>query len=908
MSTPCLARAILAALGIALLAAPALAERSCPVDRGSSLAVFRSEADRLAKEGAHEVGLACYRQALERAREGDARARIALRVDYGAALERAGEFAAARTELDGALRDAEQHLGAASVEAADAARHRGWVSYRLGNYAVAEADLRRALETYRARAEGLRTAKALNSLGAVYRDRGAYVEAERAFGEALAISQAAASRDHEDMQAGVYNGIAGMRYYQSDFVGAIAAYEQAGAIFRRLHGDRSVELAQIYNNLGYMHQELGQLAAAERSYEVALAMKEALYGPRHAMTASTVNNLGDLAKAFGRPVEARSYYDRALAIYRETLGPDHPNVAIIETSVGELEQAAGRSEAALEHLEQALRIRERALGVDSSWIAETLIVLAPTQQALGQPHEARASAERALAIALLAEEEKELLWKTYAAYARTLAAQGALAAGIFFGKQSANLIQELRAEVATLGRPTQRSFLAVREPVYRELADALITAGRLPEAQQVLDMLKEEEYSDFLRTRAPSPDLDTRATLTAHEIRLAAELRAEGGAPARTEALRARLRAIIEDAERDASRTPTVEAAAVLSEAPPAGTTRIRYVVLRDRLRILGVHAGGSWRRDVELPAHALNQQVFVLRQALQQPDGDARKPASAAYRLLFEPFASELVASGTRRLELVLDGTLRYLPFAALFDGRRFLLERYTIVVRTPAAQRTAWAARAPPDRVAAFGVAEPVGGFAALPRVSTELDWIVKAGPGDRTGVFPGIVALDHAFTAAQLRAAVAQGYPAVHLASHFVFRPGAVDDSFLLLGGGERLTLGALRARDYSLTSVKLLTLSACETALGEPNASGLEFESFSVLAQRQGAAQVLATFWPVADVSTAMLMARVYRGLGSGLAPADALREAQLAFLSQRSRRVPPRYRHPYYWAGYVASGS
>ena len=252
-----------------------------------------------------------------------------------------------------------------------------------------------------------------------------------------------------------------------------------------------------------------------------------------------------------------------------------------------------------------------------------------------------------------------------------------------------------------------------------------------------------------------------------------------------------------------------------------------------------------------------------------------------------------------------MLDGTLRYAPFAALFDGERYVVERYALVVRTPAAPQGTRAARSL-DRVAAFGVAESSGGFAALPRVSTELDWIVKAGPTDRTGILPGTVALDRAFTPTTFRAALAQRYPALHLASHFVFRPGAVDDSFLLLGGGERLTLGALRTPEYALPEVSLLTLSACETATGEPNASGLEFESFSVLAQRQGAAHVLATFWPVADLSTATFMARVYRGLGAGLTPVDALREAQLAFLS-REPRMPSRYRHPYYWAGYVASG-
>lgn len=900
----------LAGLSLVLRADPTLPEHSCPVDPAASLASLRAEAERLVRDGAHASGLACYRLALERARDREARERIALRLEYGAALERAGEFTAASTELDATLRDAEKHLGAASLEAADAVRRRGWIAYRLGNYAAAEADLQRALETYRARAEGLRTARALSSLGVVARDQGRYVEAERLLAESLALARAASSREHEEMQAIVHNDLAGLHYYQSDFVGAIAEYERAGEIFRRLSGDRTVELAKIYNNLGYMHQELGHFAEAERLYSLAFELKEALYGPRNAMTASTVANLGDVARALGRPDEARSRYDQALAIYRETSGPEHPNIAIIETSFGELEQAANRPEPALEHLERAQRIRERTYGAESNWVSETLIALAPTLQALARPHDARSSAERGLAIALLAEE-KELLWKAHAAYARTLAAQGALAASIFFHKQAVNLIQELRAELAALGRPTQRSFLSVREPVYRELADALITAGRLPEAQQVLDMLKEEEYSDFLRTYAPSPDLGhIRATLTVRETRLAAELQPETTAAARvtrTEALRAKLRAIVGTAARDDAQGSSEGLDAVSLEPPPVGTTRIRYLVLRDRLRILGLHADGSWRRDVMLPVGALNQQVFALRQAMQQPGRDAQEPAAGLYGHVFEPFAGEVEASSTQRIELVLDGTLRYVPFAALFDGRRYLIERYAIVVRTPAAPRTT---RATPvlDRVAAFGVSEPTAGFAALPRVSTELDWIVKAGRADRTGVLPGIVALDQAFTTTRLRGALQQSYPAVHVASHFVFRPGAVDESFLLIGGGERITLGTLRAPDYALPHVQLLTLSACETAVGEPNASGLEFESFSVLAQRQGAGHVLATLWPVTDLSTAMLMSRVYRGLGSGLTPVDALRQAQLAFLSRHSRQIPPRYRHPYYWAGYVASGT
>jgi len=71
---------------------------------------------------------------------------------------------------------------------------------------------------------------------------------------------------------------------------------------------------------------------------------------------------------------------------------------------------------------------------------------------------------------------------------------------------------------------------------------------------------------------------------------------------------------------------------------------------------------------------------------------------------------------------------------------------------------------------------------------------------------------------------------------------------------------------------LQGVALLALSACDTAVGQPGATGREFESFGVLAQRQGARAVLATLWPVSDLSTASFMARLYREHGRDTAAA------------------------------------
>ena len=98
--------------------------------------------------------------------------------------------------------------------------------------------------------------------------------------------------------------------------------------------------------------------------------------------------------------------------------------------------------------------------------------------------------------------------------------------------------------------------------------------------------------------------------------------------------------------------------------------------------------------------------------------------------------------------------------------------------------------------------------------------------------------------------------------------------------------------------------LLTLSACDTGLGGGrDERGREIEGFGVIAQQQGAKAVLATLWPVADQSTAVLMADMYRRRQTqNLTKIEALRQAQIALQSQ------PKYAHPYYWAPFILMGN
>jgi CHAT domain-containing protein len=106
------------------------------------------------------------------------------------------------------------------------------------------------------------------------------------------------------------------------------------------------------------------------------------------------------------------------------------------------------------------------------------------------------------------------------------------------------------------------------------------------------------------------------------------------------------------------------------------------------------------------------------------------------------------------------------------------------------------------------------------------------------------------------------------------------------------------GFLRLHDiYNLNlPVELVVLSACETGLGkEVKGEGLIGLVRGFL--YAGARGVIASSWAVDDAATAELMTELYRGLFDGRSPAAALREAQAAVSKI------PRFRHPYYWAGF-----
>ena len=321
-------------------------------------------------------------------------------------------------------------------------------------------------------------------------------------------------------------------------------------------------------------------------------------------------------------------------------------------------------------------------------------------------------------------------------------------------------------------------------------------------------------------------------------------------------------------------------------------------IVLPDRLELLLRVNGRLHRRTVAIDQASLADNAFRLRELIQDRDSDRFLPyAQRLYRWLVAPVRAELDAAAIRTVVVVPDGALRVIPFAVLHDGSRYLIADYAVVV-TPSLTLTA-PQPLTGSRLQALlaGVSHSVQGFAPLPNVSAELATIQSQ--------IDSKVLVNDDYTTTKVSAALARGdYGIVHMATHSVVGETPAD-SFLLTYDG-RLTMTdleqLLRAGQFRKQPVELLTLSACETAVGDERAAlGL-----AGIAVRSGARSALATLWRVSDPAAASLMNRFYQQLSArGATPVTKASALQAA---QRSLLADPSTQHPANWAAFVLIGN
>ncbi len=778
----------------------------------------------------------------------------------------------------------------------------------------------------------LGTGESHNNLGAALKNLGAYELALVHYREALRIS--GDQLGPEDIfTLRTLNNVGIVQQSLGDYGAALHTHRTVLEARERTLGPDHAEVAGSLLALGGCYARLGDREEALSLMERAVALLEGTFGPDNYRVAG---GLGNLAVLHSDPSAALPLMERSLDIRERSLGPSHADTAISLDLLGGIHRVLGNYDTALALKERALDIRVSSLGPSHVSTGRSHYHLALLHHDRGDSAAELDASRRALAIALVAGEPR-LLWQSATRFRRMAVERGDRTEAILWGKLAVNEIQAVRAGISHVDAELQDTFLESMDGYYRSLADLLIEDGRLAEAEQVLRMLKEEEYYGFVRRDATAAGGTETASYTPDEQPWVEQLQEFQGSVMeqtveyqRLQALRrngttltADEEGLLEDlstqldASREAFSATLDELRVSLAAAGPVrsrelgemglerlrglqddlrdmgpGTVLISTVVTEDRVHLLLTTPDVQVAEGTNIAQKELDRAILDLRAALVSPAADPRPSARALYDVLVRPLEPHLEQAGATLLMVSLDANLRYLPLAALHDGERWLVERWPTAVFTPAAAADLRAAGGFEARIGALGVS--AGGevdghhFPPLPAVPAELDAIVRIGETDTRGVVPGEQYLDDAFTPQQLSDVLATGTSWVHLASHFHFGPGTDADSFLLLGNNQRLTLADLRHGDYPLGDVDQLTLSACETAMGSHGSDGSEVEGLAVLAQNLGARAVLATLWAVSDESTASWMAEMYRlQAQEGLSKAEAVRQTQLAYLSGKA---------------------
>ncbi len=320
-------------------------------------------------------------------------------------------------------------------------------------------------------------------------------------------------------------------------------------------------------------------------------------------------------------------------------------------------------------------------------------------------------------------------------------------------------------------------------------------------------------------------------------------------------------------------------------------------IILGDRLEvILSLPQQPLKHYSTTIAQDELETAIEQLRQSLViRSRRKFYAPSRKLYDWLIRPALKDLIGGEIKTLVFVPDGVLRNIPLGALYDGKHYLIEQYSVAL-TPGLQLLApRPLKQVQLKTIAAGLSKQHQGFSALNHVDSELQAIKNQ--------VNSVVLLNENFTIDTLQKEIKfSDYPIVHIATHGQFS-SSLEDTFLL-AWDSRININKLdnilQTRTPSQEkAIELLVLSACETASGDKWAAlGL-----AGMAVRAGARSTLATLWSVNDRATAELMSQFYQELAQKpIAKAEAVRQAQLTLLHSRW------YKHPFYWAPYVLLGN
>ncbi|OUC11685.1 MAG: hypothetical protein B0A82_26150 [Alkalinema sp. CACIAM 70d] len=412
--------------------------------------------------------------------------------------------------------------------------------------------------------------------------------------------------------------------------------------------------------------------------------------------------------------------------------------------------------------------------------------------------------------------------------------------------EAVKALQAMRGDLVAVNPDMQFSFRESVEPVYRELV-ALLLEGQpsqenLVHARDLIESLQVAELDNFFR-------------------------------------------------EACLDKTQQID------QIDPTATV-VYPIILPDRLAIIHSTAGQPLRYySTPKPQAEVEQTLTEMLAALSPVSNvkDRNRLSKQLYDWLIRPAEEAQALKNTKTLVFVLDGRLRNIPMAALYDGKQYLIEKYAVTL-SPGLQLMA-SQSLNPNQIDAIvgGISESRSGFAALPGVEAEVKKISKT--------VPSSTLFNQQFTGQALSQEVNNSQAnVVHLATHGQFS-SRMEDTFLLTWDGQvnvKELSELLKKRQGDTTKpIELLVLSACDTATGDDRA----VLGLAGLAVKSGARSTIASLWPVKDNAASQLMTNFYQQLRKpGISKAEALRQAQLELIQKTD------FRDPFFWSAFVLVGN
>lgn len=813
----------------------------------------------------------------------------------------------------------------------------GKALYEAGQFSEALKVLQQAIHVYQAPGDRLNQAMVLSNLSLVYQQLGLWSEANKAITDSLNLLQSGQNtgnpKDLLQVKAQVLNTQGRLQLSLGQPEQALSTWQQAATAYAQAGDSSGIVRSQI--NQAQALQSLGLYRRAVKSLnQVNQTLQKQ---PVSLLKTAGLLQLGNALQVVGDLEQSRQVLQQSLTLVQQLASPQEISVALL--SLGNVARLQQDTRAALAFYQQAadashsqttkLQAQLQQLNLlleTQKWSAAqalwsqlhsqiaalpashtTIYARINLAQSLTQLKQSTTSTstpawsdiahlsatavqqaksigdQRAEAYALgslggLYEQTQQLssaqeltqqaLLKAQAIKApeiayqwqwqlgRLLKAQGDIQGAIAAYTEAVRTLQSLRYDLVAMNPDIQFDFRENVEPIYRQLVELLLQSKEasgpnqqnLAQARTVIESLQLAELENFFRA----------ACLSAQPV-------------------------LIDQLLDQESLTAAV----------------IYPIILPDRLEvILKLPQQQDLRHYVtSVPQSQVESTLEQLRQNLEQPytAPEAKSLSQRVYDWLIRPAEADLAQSRIETLVFVPDGSLRNIPMAALYDGKQYLVQKYSVALTPGLSLLNPKPLQQLHLRALAAGLTEAHLGFSALTNVALELNQI-------KTEV-PSTVLLDRQFTSTALQKEMkSEPYPVVHLATHGQFSSNP-DETFILAWDKPIKIddlIDLLQLRDQSKSkALELLVLSACETAAGDKRAAlGL-----AGVAVRSGARSTLASLWNLDDESSALILSQFYRELAKTSATrAEALRRAQLTLLKN------PNYRHPVYWAPYVLVGN